>query len=191
MRAGSRLPVRTWAGSRARRARFVPIYLEAAARYGLGARGPAFLAAIHGIETDFSQNVSVSSAGAIGHMQFMPETWDTYGVDADGDGVADPYDVEDAIHSAANYLRASGAPRDWRARDLRLQPRRLVRRAGVARRRALRRARGGGGRLVRAGRRPPALDRAVRLYEPREFVRIPAEYMATGVTDGDQIDARI
>jgi hypothetical protein len=46
-------------------------------------------------------------------MQFMPETWAGYGVDANGDGVADPYDPEDAIFAAANYLRASGAPGDW------------------------------------------------------------------------------
>jgi hypothetical protein len=32
-----------------------------------------------------------------------------YGVDANGDGFADPYDIEDAIFSAANYLAKSGA----------------------------------------------------------------------------------
>ena len=32
-----------------------------------------------------------------------------YGVDANGDGIADPYDIEDAIFSAANYLSKSGA----------------------------------------------------------------------------------
>lgn len=32
-----------------------------------------------------------------------------YGTDADGDGVADPYDLEDAMHSAANYLSQNGA----------------------------------------------------------------------------------
>jgi hypothetical protein len=45
-------------------------------------------------------------------MQFMPETWEAYGVDANGDGVRDPYDPEDAIHAAANYLSASGMPED-------------------------------------------------------------------------------
>ena len=35
----------------------------------------------------------------------MPATWAGYGVDADGDGVADPYDPEDAIYAAANYLQ--------------------------------------------------------------------------------------
>jgi hypothetical protein len=46
-------------------------------------------------------------------MQFMPATWRAWGVDADADGTRDPYDQDDAIHSAARYLRASGAPRDW------------------------------------------------------------------------------
>jgi Transglycosylase SLT domain len=91
----------------------VPIYQRAAVAYGLGPQGPSILAAINGIETAFGTNLNVSSAGAVGWMQFMPETWAGYGVDANGDGVADPYDPEDAIHAAANYLRASGAPADW------------------------------------------------------------------------------
>jgi hypothetical protein len=91
----------------------VPIYQRAAAAYGLGPQGPSVLAAINGIETAFGTNLNVSSAGAVGWMQFMPETWAGYGVDANGDGVADPYDPEDAIHAAANYLQASGAPADW------------------------------------------------------------------------------
>jgi hypothetical protein len=91
----------------------VPIYQRAAAAYGLGPQGASVLAAINGIETAFGTNLNVSSAGAVGWMQFMPETWAGYGVDANGDGVADPYDPEDAIHAAANYLQASGAPTDW------------------------------------------------------------------------------
>jgi transglycosylase-like protein with SLT domain len=91
----------------------VPIYQRAAAAYGLGPQGASILAAINEIETAFGTNLNVSSAGAIGWMQFMPETWDGYGVDANGDGVADPYNPEDAIFAAANYLRASGAPGDW------------------------------------------------------------------------------
>jgi hypothetical protein len=42
-------------------------------------------------------------------MQFMPATWKRWGVDANGDGVADPYNPVDAIFSAARYLRAAGA----------------------------------------------------------------------------------
>jgi hypothetical protein len=91
----------------------VPIYKRASDAYGLGPQGPSVLAAINEIETAFGTNLNVSSAGAVGWMQFMPGTWAGYGVDANGDGVADPYDPEDAIHAAANYLKASGAPGDW------------------------------------------------------------------------------
>lgn len=92
------------------------IYDRAAGRYQLGADGWAYLAAINYIETDFGQNLSVSSAGAIGWMQFEPGTWAQYAVAADPakPGAApDPYDAWDAIFTAANYLQASGAPADW------------------------------------------------------------------------------
>jgi len=42
-----------------------------------------------------------SGAGAQGIAQFMPEVWKQYGVDGNGDGVADVWDPVDAIHSAA------------------------------------------------------------------------------------------
>ena len=45
-------------------------------------------------------------------MQFMPSTWATYGVDANGDGVKDPNNPEDAIFAAAGYLAAAGMPAD-------------------------------------------------------------------------------
>src|SRR3954468_21941486 len=45
---------------------------------------------------------------AVGPMQFIPGTWAGYGTDADGDGVADPQDVDDAALSAARYLCAGG-----------------------------------------------------------------------------------
>ena len=91
----------------------IPIYQRASDAYGLGPQGPSVLAAINGIETAFGTNLNISSAGAVGWMQFMPETWAGYGVDANGDGVKDPYDPEDAIFAAASYLLASGAPTDW------------------------------------------------------------------------------
>jgi len=93
--------------------RLMPFYLEAAARHHLGPQGWTFLAAINKIETSFGTNLSTSSAGAVGWMQFMPSTWSTYGVDLNGDGVADPFDPREAINAAASYLRASGAPADW------------------------------------------------------------------------------
>jgi murein DD-endopeptidase MepM/ murein hydrolase activator NlpD len=41
-------------------------------------------------------------------MQFMPSTWLRWGVDADGDGVANPWSAQDAVYAAARYLAASG-----------------------------------------------------------------------------------
>ena len=94
-------------------AELVPLFTGAAQRYELGPRGPAVLAAVTKIESDFGRNLGPSSAGAIGWTQFMPATWRRYGVDADGDGRRDPNTAADAIYAAANYLRASGAPGDW------------------------------------------------------------------------------
>ncbi|NLY79686.1 MAG: lytic transglycosylase domain-containing protein [Lysinibacillus sp.] len=85
-----------------------------------------------------TMNTLISPVGAEGHMQFMPCTfvgwshptceglgkgdipesektnpkviakYGGYGVDANGDGIADPFDIEDAIFSAANLLSQSG-----------------------------------------------------------------------------------
>jgi hypothetical protein len=84
----------------------LPIYQAAGIQYQVPWQ---VLAAINEIETDFGRNLSVSSAGAVGWMQFMPSTWKRWGVDANGDGVADPYNPVDAIFSAARYLHAAGA----------------------------------------------------------------------------------
>jgi membrane-bound lytic murein transglycosylase B len=90
----------------------IPIYQRASVTYGLGTQGPAILAGINAVETGFGTNLGPSSAGAEGWMQFMPSTWATYGVDANGDGVADPNNPEDAIFAAARYLSAAGMPAD-------------------------------------------------------------------------------
>lgn len=92
---------------------FLGFYDDAAKRHKLGPRGAAILASIHSTESGFGQNMGPSSAGAIGQMQFMPGTWRAYGLDASGDGKKDPFEAEDAIHAAARYLRASGAPGNW------------------------------------------------------------------------------
>jgi murein DD-endopeptidase MepM/ murein hydrolase activator NlpD len=70
------------------------------------------LAAINKIESNFGRNMGPSSAGAIGWMQFMPSTWERWGLDADGDGLANPWSAEDAIAAAARYLAASGGATD-------------------------------------------------------------------------------
>ena len=65
------------------------------------------LAAVNLIESQFGRLRNVSVSGAQGPMQFMPATWEAYGMGGD---VRDP---RDAIMGAANYLRASGAPRNY------------------------------------------------------------------------------
>ena len=89
----------------------LPIYQAAGVEYGVRWE---VLAAINEIETDYGRNLNVSSAGALGWMQFMPSTWKQYGVDANGDGRKDPYNPVDAIFSAASYLKAAGAEEDLR-----------------------------------------------------------------------------
>ena len=70
------------------------------------------LASINRIETAFGTNLNVSTAGALGWMQFMPSTWEAYGVDANDDGRKDPYNPVDAICAAARYLKAAGGEED-------------------------------------------------------------------------------
>jgi hypothetical protein len=95
--------------------RLVPIYQDAAAEYHLGQRGPSILASINWHETSFGENQGESSAGAEGWMQFLPSSWEAFGVDGDGDGDRDPSDPWDAIFAAANLLHHEGAPGDWRS----------------------------------------------------------------------------
>jgi hypothetical protein len=87
----------------------LPIYQAAGIQYGIRWE---VLAAINEIETDYGRNLNVSSAGALGWMQFMPATWEMYGVDANGDGQKDPFNPVDGIFAAARYLRAAGADKD-------------------------------------------------------------------------------
>ena len=89
----------------------LPIYQAAGIEYGVRWE---VLAGINEIETDYGRDLSVSSAGALGWMQFMPDTWKTYGVDANGDGKRDPYNPADAIFAAARYLKAAGADKNLR-----------------------------------------------------------------------------
>jgi hypothetical protein len=80
-------------------------YRKAQRRFGVA--WPV-LAAVNFVETSFNRIRNSSTAGAQGPMQFIPSTWRAYGLGGD---VRDPHD---AILGAANYLRHSGAPRDYR-----------------------------------------------------------------------------
>jgi len=94
-------------------------YQQAAQHYGLDW---AILAGIGRVECDHGRDPdpsctkegAVNPAGAGGPMQFLAETWARYGVDGNGDGQADRWNPVDAIFGAANYLRASGAPGDYK-----------------------------------------------------------------------------
>lgn len=99
-------------------ARYLSSYRQAAARYRLDwsiLAGIGKVECNHGRDPDRScaREGAVNSAGAGGPMQFLAATWARYGVDGDGDGRADRWDPADAIYSAANYLRATGAPHDY------------------------------------------------------------------------------
>jgi hypothetical protein len=99
-------------------AEYLHDYEQAAQRYHLDW---AILAGIGKVECDHGRDPdpsctkegAVNSAGAGGPMQFLASTWATYGVAPDG-GTPDRWNPEDAIFGAANYLKASGAPGDYR-----------------------------------------------------------------------------
>jgi hypothetical protein len=78
-------------------------YGKAKRRFGVSR---SILAAVNLLESSLNRLRSNSVAGAQGPMQFLPSTWDAYGMGGD---IHDPHD---AILGAANYLHASGAPRD-------------------------------------------------------------------------------
>jgi hypothetical protein len=89
----------------------LPIYQAAGVQYGIRWE---VLAAINEIETDYGRNLNVSTAGALGWMQFLPSSWRIYGVDANQDGEKDPYNPVDAIFAAGRYLKAAGGDSNLR-----------------------------------------------------------------------------
>lgn len=58
-----------------------------------------------------------SYAGAFGLPQFLPSSYLKWGVDSDANGSVNLYDVPDALHSTAHYLKSHG----WQAGQLRHQ----------------------------------------------------------------------
>lgn len=114
---------------------YVKDYQDAGKKYGIPY---TLIAAIHRVETNFGSDLNISSTGAVGHTQFQKATWlgwsypgrtrlgdlnvsndilmnpamiakyNGFGVDATGDGKADPYNVRDAVFSTANYLAENG-----------------------------------------------------------------------------------
>ena len=100
-RAGDETPVTS--------AQLRGIWQSAGAAYGIPW---SVLAAINKVESNFGRNMGPSSAGAVGWMQFMPDTWLRWGADYDGDGIADPWNAKDAVFSAARYLAAAGGASD-------------------------------------------------------------------------------
>ncbi|MGW5284693.1 C40 family peptidase [Streptomyces collinus] len=64
---------------------------------------PNLLAALLTQESGFNPKAH-SPVGAQGIAQFMPSTWETHGIDGNGDGKRDVWDPEDAIPAAAGYL---------------------------------------------------------------------------------------
>jgi membrane-bound lytic murein transglycosylase B len=58
-------------------------------------------------------------AHALGPMQFIPSTWAAYGADANGDGKADIFNINDAALGAARYLCAAGGDLSTQAGQVR------------------------------------------------------------------------
>src|SRR5437868_6710711 len=73
---------------------YEPLIIESAHRYGID---PRILKTVCFIESRYRLN-AVSPKGALGPMQFMPETAQRY-------GLRNPYDAKSSIDAAAHYLR--------------------------------------------------------------------------------------
>lgn len=105
---------------------FLEAYRASAERFELGDDGWAYLAGIGKVESDHGrsnapgvrdgQNAHGCCAGPMQiHNGFGTGggTWGAFKVDGDADGREDIYDPDDAVATAARYLRFSGAPGDW------------------------------------------------------------------------------
>ncbi|MFD1030649.1 lytic transglycosylase domain-containing protein [Metaplanococcus flavidus] len=116
---------------------YIPLYKETAEEYGIPWTLLAAHHRVE--TRFSTMDPLLSPVGAEGHMQFMPctfvgwshptcsglgqggipedekkdpdiiQAYGGYGIDGDGDGIADPYNLTDALYSAANYLSKNGA----------------------------------------------------------------------------------
>jgi LysM repeat protein len=84
---------------------FEQVYKDAGSRFGIPWE---ILYGLHLIETGLRDGPISNGSGPQGPLQFLPGTWAAYGIDGNGDGVADIDNAVDAIHGAANYLSAHG-----------------------------------------------------------------------------------
>lgn len=88
------------------------VYKAAGTKYNIPWK---VLNAVHYVETGCdTSGYKTNASGATGPMQFLPSTWRAWGVDGDGDGVADIHNVIDAIYGAAHYLAVCGGSVDIR-----------------------------------------------------------------------------
>jgi hypothetical protein len=88
---------------------YLALFKQSAARYCPGMSWTV-LAAIGQIESADGTNVGPSTAGALGPMQFLPSTWQAWGIDGFGrSGPPDIMNPYDAVPSAARMLCADGA----------------------------------------------------------------------------------
>ena len=170
-------------------------YQRAAAVTGLDW---TIIAAIGKVECDHGRSLlpgcnpvgSINPAGASGPMQFLATTWRAnaapgtspplgppttsdaqgYASDADGDGLADIWNIDDAALAAARLLRANGAPVDYQHSDLLVQPfRRPTSRASCGSRRATAPMASSRDRMARRGLGARISRHPVRLgRQPRE-----------------------
>lgn len=99
--SGAELDVRALTDEYPDAAKFVP-WIEQAGETCAEVTAPLIAAQLHN-ESGFSLEAYNAGSGAEGPAQFLPATWEAYGVDGDGDGTADPYSAADSAMSMANY----------------------------------------------------------------------------------------